>query len=143
MRADIGAGAQVLHAITDHRAVIVTLQLQVQKVSSITRQVWQYQSADWDRLRDGLSQCEWIFNEVDEAALALTEGVLHLAKSCIETKQLKEQKGSHPWINDSVMELVCARRDAAGTSAEAAAVLACSKGIMKQFVLYSQHTCKA
>ena len=80
---------------------------------------------------------------VDDIVAIFTSTVLDTAKKFIPFEWKIIQKTKHPWLNENIMDLVCARRDAAGTSAEAAAVLACSKGIMKQFVLYSQHTCKA
>ena len=131
----------VHYAITDHRAVEVTLQLKLPRVEEVVREAWSYKTADWDRLREELRSEPWDFSHgVDEAAEMLTDAVMEASYRCISIRQLREQKGSHPWLNDTVMNLVQQRRRAAGTDNEALAVTACSEGIVAEFLGYTRRT---
>ena len=54
-----GATATVLPAIADHKLVTAELTFKVPEQTTITRMVWEFAKADWDKMRDLLSSHSW------------------------------------------------------------------------------------
>ena len=96
--------------------------------------------ATFHGLKDQLANAEWGAEiDPDEAASRMTDTVLSAAGVSIGKRQLREQKGTHPWINDKVLWLVQQRRAAAGTAEEREAAEACSRGIMAEYLKHTVH----
>ena len=106
--------ASVLSSISDHRAVLVEVSLEVPKSIEIEREVWIYQKADWQGLKDALSQQTWNFLKtasVDEGAQELTDIILDTAKKFIPKRKIKQKKSSHPWLTEACREAVSRKND--------------------------------
>jgi hypothetical protein len=70
---------------------MVRLNLGMQECSSHQRKVWVFSKADWVRLKEDFSSCDWSFLETldaDEGADRLTDLVLSSAAARIPQKQL-------------------------------------------------------
>ena len=133
----------VLSKLADHAVLMVRLNLGMQECSSHQRKVWVFSKADWVRLKEDFSSCDWSFLETldaDEGADRLTDLVLSSAAARIPQKTITCQKKSHPWLNDRVVELVAKKHAANGTPDFAEAVRACSKGIAEEFAKFATET---
>ena len=110
----------VLPAISDHKCVRASWKLQVPQTEVIKRKVWTYAKADWEGLRACLAATDWqCLTELcpDDGAKYLTEYVLQAARQYIPQRQVHEQRSTHPWINNRVLESRC-RRDSFGKRCE-------------------------
>ena len=99
--------ARVLESIADHRSVLCEMRLQVPETQAISRTVWLYQKADWEGLKDTLENTDWSFlkeGSVNDATVAITQKVLSVAREFIPQKVIREEKGSHRWIDDKCRE---------------------------------------
>ena len=99
--------ASVLDSVADHRSVLCELRLQTPKSQAISRKVWLYQKADWEGLKETLKETDWSFlnhSTIDEATVALTQKILAEARRFIPQKDIREEKGSHRWIDDKCRE---------------------------------------
>ncbi len=97
------------------------MQFKVPEQQVIEREVWQFAKADWDRLRDTLSEQDWSYIETEDtnaAAARLTNEILGIAQERIPKRTLRDKKSTHPWLTDRVIELVQAKQEAVGTDAE-------------------------
>jgi hypothetical protein len=130
---------KVLPKIADHSCILVYFDLPVPKTEVKERRVWRYQKADWNALKTNLASHDWSVLEVgsvDDAAEAFTRDILHIAEKHIPRNKMREQKSTHAWVNQRVVELVMAKNAAAETSEARAASEACSVGITEEFAKY-------
>ena len=67
---------------------------------------------------------------VHEAAEKFTDHLKALVDTAIPQREIVERKGTHPWISNSVLQLVQERNAAMGTPEESAAILKCSDGML-------------
>ena len=67
--------------------------------------------------------------DVDEAAATWTKLVLAAAEKFIPRRWRRQQKSTHPWVNDTVVELVRQKNMAVGTERARAAARECSEGL--------------
>ena len=70
-------------------------------------------------------------HDVHEAVDEFTHRLRGMVDAAIPMRQITERKGTHPWITESVLELVHQRNDAVGTPAEADAIRKCSEGMLE------------
>ena len=118
----------------------ITAPLPVPRDEILTRIVWQFRDADWDGLKEALSIQDWSWLEdVDahQGAQRLTDVILRHARRFIPQRCMKEQKRTHPWVNDRVMELVRLKRGAEGSLHEAVCRQQCSSGILEEYWKYA------
>ncbi len=137
------AKATVLPRIADHELVQTVTRFTVPEQQTVEREVWQFAKADWERLRDSLSESDWSFidaDATDEAAAQLTGDILRMAQECIPRRKLCDKKSTHPWLTDNVVELVRAKNAAVGTEFEREAAEACSAGILQEHEAYVKRT---
>ena len=86
---------RTLPAIADHRGVLASIRFSMSKFLTQTRTVWQYCSADWTRLQDGLQQWDWTAtwdSTVDDSAYTLEHVIHEQMDACIPKKQLPNTK---------------------------------------------------
>ena len=125
--------------IADHKGLVVVLPLSVPKVEIQSRLVWRFRAADWEGLKDALSQVHWaqlLDVDADEGARRLTAIVLSLAAFFIPRMFLREQKATHPWISDKVLRFVQQKRETEGTERELECRRRCSEIIVEEFGKY-------
>ena len=136
-----GTRASVLPAITDHKLVTAVLNLKAPEKATVTRVVWQFAKADWDKMRDMLSAKPWEDMQrmhANDAAVFFNTAIQECAEQCIPRRELKERKSTHPWLDDAVESLVKQKTDAEGTPNEREAAEKCSAGILASFTEYSR-----
>ncbi len=127
-------------AIADHKLVLAELEFKVPEAATVTRKVWEYGKADWDRMRDMLTECDWGMMACmtpSDAAENFNKTVLDVAQECIPQKELRERKSTHPWLTMEVERLVGAKQAAEGTDREREAAEACSIGILDGLKRYA------
>ena len=66
----------------------------------------------------------------------MTDVILEQAKAFIPKKTLREHKSTHPWVNDQILNLVAARKQAEGTAYEKLRRNECSAGILAEYIKY-------
>ena len=134
-----GATATVLPAIADHKLVTAELTFKVPEQTTITRMVWEFAKADWDKMRDMLSTHPLENMEAmhaHDAAIVTNTAIKDCAEHCIPQRKLRERKSTHPWLNEAVETLVKQKVDAVGTTDERNAAEKCSAGILAVFREY-------
>ena len=136
---DMDAKCEVLPKIADHQAVAIRLALSVPEVKQQHRFVWHFKKADWDGLKDKLSEMDWEFLDswpVDAGAELFQSKLLELAEEHIPRKRQTVMARSHEWLTDRVVRLVKDKKDAEGTEYELNAAAACSQAITEEFAKY-------
>ena len=108
----------------------------------VCREVWLFNSADWQRLNDVLHQIDWTFirnTSPHDGVKRLTNVVLESAKLCIRKKRIKETKSTHPWLNDRVLRAVETKRQATGTQEERQKAAECSSIILEEYMAWGDN----
>ena len=78
----------------------------------------EFKDADWEGLKKELSDAYWDklkITDVDEAADTWAKMVWTAAEKFIPRRWRWQQKSTHPWVNDKVVELVHKKNVAVGT----------------------------
>ena len=131
--------------ITDHHIVYACMKLPAPKAKKVERRVYDFKKAKWEQLSDDIQAAAWDCidsGSVDEASVDFTEDLRSMINDAIPQRTLVEHKGSHPWIDDRVLDAVQRRNEAMGTEAEAAAVIECSDVLFEARSSYQARTKK-
>ena len=131
----------VLPKVADHSMLLVTLEIPHPSARFITRQVWDFKKADWDGLKTSIRNIEWhalLNGGADEAARTMTETLLSNARRFIPQRQLREEKSSHPWINDRCREAISVKNQADGSDKFKAACESCTVILQQEYAKYLQ-----
>ena len=75
--------------------------------------------------------------DASQAASLTTQVVLSIFSNHIPQRLLRTKKGTHPWLNDELVNLVAAKRASVGTHGFEETVQACSDGIMAEYNKYA------
>ena len=137
---------KVVSNIADHKGLLVSLPCKVPRTAFVTREVWQFAEADWDGLKEAIGAHDWsdlVSGDVHTGANIFTEQLLSFSKAFIPTRFLRERKSTHPWLNERIIELVAAKREAEGTTAELQCRTACSQAILDEYGKYVSKERKA
>ena len=81
-----GVTARVLPCIADHKVVVAEVPFKVPEQAVISRTVWQYANADWDRLRSEFEEANWdcmLAMDPDTASRHLETAIINAADVCI------------------------------------------------------------
>ena len=127
----------------DHRTTEISIKLAVPETAVVQRDLWNFKTADWEKIQDDITETNWAaMNSMgaDTAAEFLTTTLLQYMGSSVTKKKSKETKSTHPWLTPHVCELVQAKQEASGTANQAQAAVACSTGILQEFREYEQRT---
>ena len=106
--------ATVLASVSDHRAVLVEVSLEVPKSIEVEREVWCFRKADWSGLKTALKNHPWHRLEglgIDDRAHQLTNEIIDISKRFIPKRTLKSQKSTHPWLNERCREAARAKSE--------------------------------
>ena len=140
-----GARTNVLPCIADHKLVVTELPFNVPEQAIISRTVWRYAKADWERLRSELEETDWncmTAMDPDAASMYLANRISDAAELCVPKKQIREKKSTHPWLTSEIEDRAEAKRAAEGTPKEREAAEACSAGILKQYVEFTKDSAR-
>ena len=132
---------QTLQRVADHNLLLVEVPLPLPCSTARPRRVWNWQKAKWTELKKELQKNlgEEHFAQklergsVTEAVDAFTAKLLEETANHVPKKTVREARGTHPWVNDAVLELVAERREAENAEREAEAARTCSQGILEEF----------
>ena len=131
-----GVKAEVMPKIADHNLVQICIPFATPTETIVKRDVWQFRSADWDRLRRMLGDIDWSFLRtmaVDLSAQKVSHLILEVATKCINRKAIREHKTTHPWLNERVLQAVDEKRRAEGGHQEKALAEQCSIVVMQEY----------
>ena len=84
-----GARTNVLPCIADHKLVVAELPFKVPEQAIISRTVWRYAKADWERLRSELEETDWncmTAMDPDAASMYLANRIGDAAELCVPQK---------------------------------------------------------
>ena len=113
-----GARTNVLPCIADHKLVVAELPFKVPEQPVISRTVWRYAKADWERLRSELEETDWncmTAMDPDAASMYLANRISDAAELCVPKKQIREKKSTHSWLTSEIEDFVEGKRAAKGT----------------------------
>ena len=133
--------AKVGPRVTDHHMITVQMKLSMPKVEEVQRRVHVFGKADWELLSATIDEESWRCvdtGRVDEATEAFTSTLRKLIDASIPQKVIKEQKGSHPWVSQKVVDAVWARNQAIGSEREVDAITECSEVLLHARVEYQE-----
>ena len=125
--------------VSDHRLVKATLRFSLPKEEEVTRVVWDFGKADWEKLRQRLSNTSWDFLDEldpDTGAETLSNTLLEALRESVPERLLREKKATHPWLTEETKQLVAAKNAAEGTDKERATTEACSAGLLAAYKAY-------
>ena len=129
------ASAAVLPAVADHRVVEVTFTLPMVEEVTVSREIWLFKQADWDRMNDIFAETDWSLlghEHPDDAVARFNQEITAAMSACVPKKAIQQKQSTHPWLNDKVKVAVSKKVAAAGTAMEAQAARDCSKIIAKE-----------
>lgn len=136
--------AEVAAGVSDHSLVFCRLAFSMPHGSTITRNCFYYQHAQWSKLSAELSGIDWRSllpsGDADAAAAIFAKTLLSTAKRFIPFKALPTLKTNHPWLNDRCMQLVADKCRAFGTDQFAAKQAACSQGLLNEYTAFISST---
>ena len=140
---DSSVKAKVLHAVADHKGVLVTASFSVPAAINQSKMIWHYKSADWQGLKAAIAGTEWSWMDgmdLSRCADALTEYLLQLVHTYIPHEEKLISKTSHPWLNETCLQLIAAKHAAAGTAQAEDKAKACSAGLLGEYLAFIQRT---
>ena len=91
--------------ISDHKATYVILPFQYNLQGSFTRIVWLYKKANFDLLKEKLSNYNWsILHEgsLDDACRKFTDIFLDMVKLCIPSNLVVVRPNDKPWYDSEI-----------------------------------------
>ena len=127
--------------VADHNLLLAEVPLAVPGETAAEREVWRWKRAKWVELKAELAEtfqfsfCKQELQQgtAETAVQDFSEKLLSTAKTWVPKGKVKHTGGSHPWVNDRVLQLVAERRAAENTASENATVQACSQGMLQEF----------
>ena len=96
--------------LNDHCTVAIFLNFNVKRSRCYNRLMWNYARGDYDGLVHYLSSVDWDnkcdnFSDIDIAANAWSETIIHAAKSFIPNRIVTVRKHDKPWYNNDLRRL--------------------------------------
>ncbi|KAK4324575.1 hypothetical protein Pmani_004786 [Petrolisthes manimaculis] len=86
---------------SDHEAILTKITFKRPRDESITRTLWQWESADWCQLRNSLEQTDWesvLQGDVDQQVEQFTETLLSVQNRWVSHKQHRTKATDQPWF---------------------------------------------
>ena len=135
--------ASVLPKIADHAVIQVLINIASPKIMDVSREVWQFDKADWKNMKLHLKNISWqeIFdNDIDKGASIFTKELSDIATNFIPRKIIRENKSCHPWIDEDCVRAVMKKNAAEGTVDAALAKAECNLKLSESFRAYVEKT---
>ena len=98
--------------ISDHKATYVILPFQYNLQGSFTRLVWLYKKANFDLLKEKLSNYDWsVLHEgsLDDACSKFTDIFLDMVKLCIPSNLVVVRPNDKPWYDSEIRHFTTKR----------------------------------
>ena len=138
-----GSSVKVLPKIADHKAVLAKLPLPVVLETTVEREVWLLQKANWTDLKSDLQAYDWnkLGEGTAEESLQYFLEILwyHLVKHIPRTT-IKNRKSTHPWLNDRSKAAIARKNAAEGTARFEEERNKCMQVLNEERALYVQKT---
>ena len=137
--------SDVLSSIADHCFIRSFMDLQVPSYETRTRQVFDYQSANWYQINATFLSMNWSWVDhlsIDAVTQELTATILATLRAHVPIKIIEERFGRHPWLNQRCIDLVAAKHAAFGISVFDNASALCSQGLKAEYEKFVKNTRK-
>ena len=99
--------------VADHKALHISVPLEVPKTINIPRYVWKFKAASWQDLKRELQVVDWQpmhRGSVDQAADWFSKFIWFMCMKHIPYERKDEIKCSHPWLNQRCREALNRKR---------------------------------
>ena len=129
-----GVKYEITSELGDHSAILYHSNIKVPRTATIKRPRWQYHKADWDGLKTTLNSIRWEIldrMDADNGAQWLTSKILDAAKDHIPLSTRRFTKKSHPWLTNSIVEAIQAKKTATTSEQRRSAQKSCDQAILK------------
>ena len=100
---------------SDHACVLADFHVSTAEEPPVTRTVWRYQRADWDRLRHFFRTTDWqstVSDDPDAMCMHLTQNILEGMRRYIPSKQLCMKPSNPSWWTPECTEAVAQKQRA-------------------------------
>ena len=128
---------KVLQKISDHNAVLVSVNLRVPVDSPTFRDCWDFAKADWRNFSTALQAAHWPSILGNSDVNAMVERFNTFISACctryIPTRQVATTNSSQPWLNARCMALIQQKHNAEGTHLYFTCRDKCSRGLKEEF----------
>ena len=105
----------------DHWGVLASVDVSIPSSEPVSRKVYNFKKANWQRLRGILRDKSWedffVNLSADDAAEGFTKFVLDAVNACIPSRWMKDKVYAHPWLNDACRDALRRKHAAVGTPA--------------------------
>ena len=135
---DIHCKVGVGSSIADHKPIIATIPLPEPSSTVITRDVWILQKANWSALEKDLKGIDWraLGRGTAEDALHFFMEVFNCLQKHVPYKTIRQERKSHPWLNEKCEEAVTAKRRCEGTDQFIEAQAKCAQVLTEEYQKY-------
>ncbi len=139
---DLGTEVQtkVMKSISDHEAVLGTLEFSAPESASTTRRVYDFGKVSWAALAAKFCDIDWDSKfsglPTDTVAKAFTETIVKVLDETVPVKEIVTRSSVHPWLNDRCRHAIDARIEAQGTDQEIPARDECSRILLEEHDRY-------
>ena len=139
---DLGSEVKtkVVRNISDHEAVVGTLDFAIDEVFATERRVYDFQKVSWSALTRYFCDIDWAakFADIntDDAAQRLFDAIIEGIDRFIPSRTVTTTVSTHPWINYRCRQAIDARLDAIGTTHETQRRDECSRILVQEHDKY-------
>ena len=140
---DLGSEVKtkVVNSVSDHKAVLASLEFSVTYKALVERLVYDYGKADWDTLKQKFKGFDWdnIFSglSTDQIAEVFMQTIVNTVDEIIPSKVIMEDHSEHPWLNDRCRKTIDCKTEAQGSDHEIFARDECSQVLVEEHGRYS------
>ncbi len=128
----------------DHRGVIVEANISIPSAEATSRECFDFGKARWSDIHKAFNNIDWAaFFEgkgPDEAASALSEKILGIAKHFVPVKVIEKRPYKHPWVDSLCKELLANKHAEIGKPGFAVARDACTAAFRQAHSRYLGET---
>ena len=136
--------ARVTPGISDHEAILCTMNFPVPTAEAKSREVFDFSKAQWKEMCDYLAATDWTIiirhDDVDGSVVRFTELLLETASMFIPKILVTDGSHSHPWLDDRCRQAILRKRLARGTPEFLSLRDSCSRILMESYEKYVQKT---
>jgi len=133
---------KVLPELSDHKVVCVDLEVAVPSFADIPREVWDFEHAEWDRLRTAIGNTNWegFLDDTapDSSTAAFCSHLIALCEQYIPRKTISAKTRVHPWLDEECYRAIEAKCCATGKEEFRRLELDCSQILTQAYLRYQR-----
>ena len=131
---------KVVRNVSDHEAVLGTLNFEIDEVFASERKVYDFKKASWSELTQYFRDIDWTAafadGNADNSAQRLLDTITEGIDRFIPSRMISKTISTHPWINDRCRRAIDSRLGAAGTVFEISKRDECSRVLVEEYDKY-------